>query len=164
MKLSILVAISDNRVIGREGGMPWHLSADLKRFKRLTMGHPLLMGRKTYDSIGRPLPGRTSVVITRQESLDLPKGVLVAHHLDEALRLVAEQDEVFVIGGGEIYEQTLPLATRLYMTRVHARVDGDTYFPTFDSKPWQVVDEERHEPDEKNDYAYSFVTLERKEA
>jgi len=161
MKLSLIVAMSDNRVIGREGGLPWHLSADLRRFKRLTMGHYLLMGRKTFESIGRPLPGRTSVVITRQSDYQVPEGVLLARSLDEALQMVRNEDEVFVIGGGEIYEQTLPLAGRLYVTHVHAVVDGDTYFPPFDQDAWQVVEQSRHEPDEKNAYPYSFITLER---
>lgn len=162
MRLSILVALSDNRAIGREGGLPWRLSADLRRFKRLTMGHCLLMGRKTHESIGRPLPGRVSVVLTRQVDYR-PEGVLVAHDLDEALRLCADRDEVFVIGGGEIFAQTLPLASRLLLTRVHAQIEGDTFFPPFDPNQWQVVEEERHATDAKNDYDYSFVTLERAE-
>lgn len=161
MKLSLIVAMSDNRVIGRAGGLPWHLSADLRRFKRLTMGHFLLMGRKTYESIGRPLPGRTSIVITRQSDYQVPAGVLLARSLEEALQMVRGEEEVFVIGGGEIYEQTLPLAARLYVTRVHAMVEGDTYFPTFDEQAWQIVEHSRHEPDQKNAYPYSFVTLER---
>ena len=164
MKLTILVAMSDDRVIGREGGLPWRLSADLRRFKQITMGHCLLMGRKTYESIGRPLPGRTSVVITHKDHLDVPEGVYVARNFGEALRRVAGQDEVFVIGGGEIYEQALPLASRILMTRVHARVEGDTYFPTFDPDQWRVVEEQRFSADENNAYDYSFLTLDRVEA
>ena len=161
MNVSLIVAMSDDRVIGRDGGLPWHLPADLRRFKQLTMGHYLLMGRKTYESIGRPLPGRTTVVISRQDDLELPEGVLRARSFAEALELAAGEDEVFVIGGGQIYEQALPHATRLLITRVHARIDGDTHFPRFNPDQWRVVQDERHEPDEKNAYEYSFLTLER---
>ena len=160
MKLSIIVAISENNVIGRDGGLPWHLSADLQRFKRLTMGRPIIMGRRTYESIGRPLPGRTSIVVTRQDGYQ-GAGVLIAPGLDQALNIAQTDDEVFVIGGAEIYRQALPRANRLVVTRVHATIDGDVFFPTIDPSLWQLQDEERHEPDDRNDFPFTFQTFER---
>ncbi len=160
MKLSIIVAISENNVIGRDGGLPWHLSADLQRFKRLTMGHPIIMGRRTYESIGHPLPGRTSIVFTRQNDYQ-GAGVLVASSLEQALNIAQTNDEAFVIGGAEIYLQALPRANRLVVTRVHATVDGDVFFPTIDPNLWQLQDEERHEADDRNDFPFTFQTFER---
>lgn len=159
-KLSIIVAMSTNRVIGLNNRLPWRLSADLKRFKSLTLGHTLLMGRQTYQSIGRPLPGRTIVVLTRQKDF-APEGVLVAHSLDEALTL-ATGEEVFIAGGAQIYHQTLPLADRLYLTIIDAPVAGDAYFPAFDESDWQLLSEERHDPSEANPYSYRFLVYERK--
>ena len=153
--LSLIVAIAENGVIGREGDLPWHLSADLRRFKQITMGHHIVMGRKTYESIGRPLPGRTSVVVTRSADYQA-EGVLVARSLDEALTLAAGDEETFIIGGAEIYRQALPLARRIYVTRVHAEIEGDVFFPEFDPSAWKLLEAERHEPDEKNAYPYSF--------
>ena len=163
--LSILVAAAENQVIGRQGDLPWHLSADLQRFKRLTMGHPIVMGRKTYESIGRPLPGRTSIVITRQSDYQAAEGVVVVGSLDEALRhaesLQPPHDEVFVVGGAEIYRSALPRAMRIYLTRVHAVVDGDVTFPALDAKAWRLVEEQGHTADEKNSLDYSFQVFER---
>ena len=155
MKLSIIVAISENHVIGRDGGLPWHLSADLKNFKRLTMGHPIIMGRKTYDSIGRPLPGRTSIVITRQDSYQ-PDGVETVGTIADALKRAEPSDEAFVIGGAEIYRLALPLADRLYVTRVHATVEGDVMFPELDPTEWQLQSAEPHKADEQNDFDFAF--------
>jgi dihydrofolate reductase len=155
MRVSLIVAMSEDRVIGRSGGLPWRLPADLKRFKQLTMGHHIVMGRKTFESLPRMLPGRTSVVITRQPDYQ-PQGALVAHSLDQALQLAAADDEVFVIGGAEIYQLALPHANRIYMTRVHAKVDGDTQFPDFDEDQWTFARNERHARNEKNQYDYSF--------
>jgi len=143
MKISLIVAISENRVIGRNGQLPWHLSADLRRFKQITMGHHIIMGRKTFESIGRVLPGRTSIVVTRQPNYKA-EGVVVAHSINEALRMAAADDEVFIIGGNELYRQVLPAADRMYLTLVRAVVDGDTRFVDLDYADWQLVTREDH--------------------
>jgi dihydrofolate reductase len=163
MRVSIIAALSDNNVIGRNNQVPWRQSTDMKRYKALTMGHHLITGRKTFESVGRPLPGRITVVITRQEGY-APAGVIVVHSLDEALRIAeaAGDEEAFINGGAEIYSQALHRANRMHLTRVHADVEGDTYFPEFDDvSEWQLVDSEHFEADEKNEYPYSFLTYER---
>jgi dihydrofolate reductase len=164
MRLSIIVAMSRSGVIGRGGALPWRLSADLKRFKTLTMGHHTIMGRKTYDSLGRPLPGRTSVIVSRQEQYRPPlnaTGVLVVPSLDEALALAAGDDEPFVIGGGEIFALALPRADRLYVTWIEAAIDGDTYFPTWDASRWRLVAAEPHAADARNEYDTTFCIYDR---
>ncbi|MCA9246988.1 MAG: dihydrofolate reductase [Planctomycetales bacterium] len=165
MKVSILAALSANGVIGRGGDLPWRLSSDLKRFKQRTWGHWIVMGRKTFDSIGRALPGRTTVVITRQADYDAPHGVRVAESLAGALALAAaqQQDEVFIVGGGEIYRQAISLADRMYLTRVDAEIDGDVFFPEFDEQAWIAVEREPHSSDDKNEFPYEFQTLDRTE-
>jgi dihydrofolate reductase len=157
MQLSIIVAVSENGVIGRDGALPWHLGDDLRRFKRLTMGHTLIMGRRTWESIGRPLPGRRIVVVTRQPDYRA-EGVDIAAGVDDALRIAqqAGDNEVIIVGGAEIYAQMLPRATRLYLTRVHADVAGDTRFPDVDWNEWRLVTSEHHDADAKNDFAYNF--------
>jgi dihydrofolate reductase len=162
MIVSLVVAMEEGRGIGRDNRLPWHLSADLYLFKKNTMGHHLIMGRKTYDSIGRPLPGRITIVLTRQPGYAAP-GVRHAHSLDEALELAkqANEDEVFIIGGGEVFIQALPLARRLYLTQVHARVACDTYFPEFDPVEWHIRRECFQPADEQNDYPFTFQMLER---
>ena len=159
--LSLIVAISDNQVIGRDGDLPWHLSADLRRFKRLTMGHHIVMGRKTFDSIGRLLPGRTSIVLTRQAAWS-HDGALSACDLETACQLAGDDPEIFVIGGSQVYQLALPRVDRLYVTRVHATVEGDTHFPEIDPAAWQLEDEEFHEADENNDHDYRFMTYARR--
>jgi len=161
MRLSIIAAMSANRVIGSNNNLPWMLPADLKRFKNLTMGQPMIMGRKTFESIGQPLPGRTTVVITHQTDY-APTGVLVAHSIDQALQMVARDDEVFVAGGAQIYQQMLHRADRLYLTSIHEEFEGDTNFPEFEESDWQLISEEHQEPDEKNPYPYSFLVYEKK--
>jgi dihydrofolate reductase len=160
--VSLIVAMAENRAIGHRGALPWKLSADLARFKRLTTGHHIIMGRKTYESIGRPLPGRTSVVVTRRPDF-AAASCLVAHSLDEALRLARERGEreAFVIGGAEIYRAALPLADRLYLTLVEAHPEADTFFPEFDESEWSRGEEEFVAADERNQYATRFVTLSR---
>jgi dihydrofolate reductase len=158
-RISLVVAHSRNRVIGREGQLPWRLSGDLKRFKQLTMGHHLLMGRKTLESIGRILPGRTSLVLTRQTNYQPPPGCEAARQvgdLDAALALTAQagDDELFVIGGGEIYRLVLPQADRIHLTLVDAEIEGDTTFPELDLARWSLVSDERHPADEKNEFGY----------
>lgn len=160
MRLSIIVAMTRNRVIGRGGGLPWRLPADLQRFKRLTMGHPILMGRKTYASIGRNLPGRTSIVITHKADFRTD-GVLVANSLPDAISLAKGTDEAFVVGGGEIYSQALPLADRMYLTLVETETDGDAVFPNWDPAQWRVVEESWTPADARNPFAMRFQVLDR---
>jgi len=161
MRLSLIVAMSENRVIGRRGQLPWRLSADLRRFKQLTMGHHLIMGRKTWESIGRPLPGRTSLVISRQPDYQAD-GAEVVPDLPQAILRAAGDDEAFVIGGGEIYQQALPLVSRAYLTMIHASVEGDTRFPELEADGWRVLEQSPiQSADEKNDHDYSFLIYER---
>ena len=161
MRLSLIVAMTRTGVIGRRGQLPWKLSADLKRFKALTMGHHLIMGRKTFDSLGRALPGRISVVITRQADRDFPEGVLVAHSQSQAIDLAATDTEPFVIGGGQVFEQAIPRADRLYVTWVEANVEGDVHFPAVDWLQWREVHRDRHSADEKNEYDTTFTIYDR---
>lgn len=160
MRLSIIVAMSRNRVIGRDGGLPWKLSADLQRFKKLTMGHPIIMGRKTFDSIGRILPGRTSIVISRRPDFQ-SEGALTAASLEDAIRVAGTADEVFVIGGGEVYSQALHLADRLYVTAVETVSEGDTFFPELDDRQWRLVEATDHPADAKNSFPLRFLVFDR---
>ena len=157
-RLSLIVAVAKNGIIGRSGQLPWRLSADLIRFKRLTMGHHLVMGRRTFESIGRLLPGRTTVVVTRQSTYEAP-GALVANDLRQALQLAADDDEVFITGGAELYRQALPLVNRIYQTQVHADVEGDVCFPELDESAWHVVSLSHHAIDEKNEFETTFREL-----
>ncbi|MDO7883952.1 dihydrofolate reductase [Hymenobacter cheonanensis] len=164
--VSIVVAAAENNVIGRQGQLPWHLPADLQHFKKRTLGHPIVMGRRTFESIGRALPGRTTIVVTGQPGWPAPAGVLLAHSLPEALALAAQQpggEEICVIGGGEIYREALPATDVVYLTEVHTTVpDGDTFFPALSPTAWREETRTRHAPDDKNSLAYSFVTLRRR--
>jgi dihydrofolate reductase len=163
MKLSILAALSSNGVIGRDNGIPWRQSDDLKRLKKLTTGHHVIMGRVTFDSVGKPLPNRTNIVITRREGLTIPD-VTIVHSLEEAVRIAAAagETEAFVLGGAEIYAQANHRADRMYLTRVHAEVEGDTFFPEFDDvTEWHLTDAEHFEADEKNQYPFSYLTYDR---
>jgi dihydrofolate reductase len=165
MQISIIAAMAENGIIGRGGQLPWHLSADLQRFKRLTMDHTIIMGRKTWESIGRPLPGRRMVVITRQAGYQA-EGVAVVSSLEDALALarVAGDEEAFIIGGAEIYRLALPHADRLYMTLVLAEVEGDTTFPEVDWETWARIDSESVEADADNEFPHLFYVFERCEA
>jgi dihydrofolate reductase len=164
MRVSLIAALSTNNVIGRDNDLPWgRLSTDLKRLKALTMGHHMIMGRKTYDSVGRPLPGRTNVVVTRRTDF-APDGVVVVHSLEDAIQVAekAGDDEAFIAGGAEIFEQSMHRADRMYLTRVHAELEGDTFFPEFDDvSEWHLVDAEHFEADDKNALPFSFLTYER---
>ena len=160
MKISIVVAMAANRVIGRDNQLPWHLPADLKHFKQTTMGKPILMGRKTWESIGRPLPGRTNIVITRDENYDAP-GCVVVHSIEAALQAAAKQDEVMIIGGAEFYRQVLPRTDRIYLTRINEDFEGDTLFPELDSSEWQEAERVDCDADDNNPHSYSFITLDR---
>ena len=141
MKVALIVAMSEDGTIGDKGKIPWHISDDLKRFKRLTMGHPIIMGRKTYESIGKPLPGRTNIVLTRSPDFTAPPGVLKFDSLDAALDHCRQQGEklVFIVGGSEVYRQALPVADKLFITEVHQCVTGDTKFPEYDRNQWIEV-------------------------
>lgn len=158
--LSAIVAMDKNRVIGYQNQMPWHLPADLQHFKRITLGHPIIMGCNTYDSLGKPLPGRLNIVITRRE-LIAPEEVKVVNSLEAALNLVRDVPEVFIIGGQQIFQQSLALVQRLYLTQIEHEFPGDTFFPLLEEKEWSTVNVDVHHVDEKNSYAYTFLTLER---
>lgn len=162
MIVSLIVAAAENDVIGRQNDLPWRLSADLQRFKRLTMGHAVVMGRKTYESIRRPLTGRRMIVVTRQPDYQADSVEFVGD-MQAAVDLAvgSGETELFIIGGAEIFAHFLPRADRLYWTRVHADVDGDVRFPAFNRREWRLVESTRHEADGKNEYPYSFELYER---
>ncbi|MEJ2078959.1 MAG: dihydrofolate reductase [Acidobacteriota bacterium] len=161
MSISIIAAMGTNRVIGRGNGLPWNLPADTRFFKETTRGHPVIMGRKTFDTMGKPLPGRRNIVITRRPHLEIP-GAEVVSSLEAALSLVnVQEEEVFIIGGSEIYEMALAIADRMYLTLIHESFEGDTFFPEFDESDWVVVSRRDHEADERNPHAFSFLTYER---
>ncbi|MEF2523888.1 type 3 dihydrofolate reductase [Vibrio mimicus] len=160
MMISMIAAMADNRIIGKDNQMPWHLPADFAWFKRCTLGKPVIMGRKTYQSIGRPLPGRHNIVISRDESLQID-GVDVVASIDAALAKAGEVDEIMIIGGGSLYAACLPMANKLYITEINAELDGDTQFPAWGSD-WQECYREHYSVDEKNTYAMDFVIFERK--
>ena len=163
MNLSIIVAIGEGNVIGKKNGLPWYLPSDLKHFKTLTNGHVIIMGRKTFESIGKPLPNRMNVVLAREMDYKL-EGCIVAHSLDEALALpeVQNDSEAFIIGGGEIFRQTMDRVQTLYVTEVHHNFEGDVYFPTIDINKWKEVERIRGAEDEKNIYEYYFVVYKKK--
>ena len=162
MIISLIVAMDEQGGIGSAGAIPWHLPADLKRFKTLTMGHHLIMGRKTYQSIGRLLPGRTTIVVTRNPEFQ-PSGSLVCHNLDAALKLAdqREETEAFIVGGGKIYEQAIVFADRLYLTLVHGRFETDVSFPPFNESSWVETERVFHPADERNPFAFTFRVLQR---
>ena len=164
MPVSLIVAVSTNGTIGRDGGLPWYLPADLKHFKRTTMGHHLIIGRRTWEEVGKPLPGRTMVVVTRSRNF-APEGAQVVRSVEEALELAATDDEPFIGGGAQIYRIALArdLVDRIYLTRIHADVDGDTSFPDFDLDEWGLISEEHHDADGKNEFSYSFLIYDRKQ-
>ncbi|MBT7952183.1 MAG: dihydrofolate reductase [Gammaproteobacteria bacterium] len=160
MNISIVVAMSSNSLIGRDGDLPWHLSADLQHFKSITMGKPILMGRKTHESIGRPLPGRENIVLTRNKDYRA-NGCTVINQLNELESRFLDSDELMIIGGAQLYADALEVSKRLFITEVHADLEGDTYFPEFDRGQWREIERQAFKADEKNDFDYSFVVLER---
>ncbi len=162
MRISIIVAMTRNRVIGRDGGMPWHLPADLKRFKELTMGKPIIMGRKTFESLPGVLPGRRHIVISRNPDYR-PAGIEVVGSLDAALAAASDAAEVFVIGGADIFREALPRADRLYITLIDMDIAGDTFFPEFDVAAWREVASSVHVPDQANVQAITFKVMDRKD-
>jgi len=158
--LSMVVAHAENRIIGKDNDMPWHLPADLAYFKKTTLGKPVVMGRKTFESIGRPLPGRQNIVISRDANYQAD-GVDVVSSVDAALATAGDVEEIMVIGGGAIYAHCLPAAQRLYITHIQAEIEGDTQFPEYDLNEWQKVRSEQREADEKNAYNLEFAVYER---
>jgi dihydrofolate reductase len=160
MKLSLIVAVAENGVIGARNGLPWRIPADLKRFKLLTRGHPVIMGRKTYDSIGKPLPERRNIVITRQDGWTAA-GVESVATLEAAIKLCEREPEIFVIGGAQIYALALPHADRLYLTRVHRIVDGDAYFPRWEDQEFRLIQREEHPETADNPLPFSYLDYER---
>lgn len=162
MKISLIVAMAGNRAIGLNNRMPWHLSADLKRFKRITMGHPIIMGRLTFEAIGKPLPGRTNIIVSRNPDYH-QEGCIVADSIQEAIRVgCGLSDEIFIIGGATLYEASLPLADRLYLTQINRDFAGDTFFPEFDINDWIETGKEDITDDAQAGFPYSFINLQRK--
>lgn len=163
MIISAIAAMSSNRVIGVENQLPWHLPADMKYFMRTTRGHHVIMGRKTFESMGVPLKNRTNIIITR-DMFYSASGIMVTHSLREALEIprVHEEQEVFIIGGAEIYKLALPVLDRIYLTEIDLEVEnGDAFFPMFESSEWKIISEEKHDPDIKNQYSYTFKIFEK---
>ena len=160
MKISLIVAMASNRAIGLNNQMPWHLSADLKKFKQITMGSPILMGRKTYESIGRPLPGRTNIIISRNPSYQ-QDNCLVFDNVEKALANCHKYDEIFIIGGASFYEVMLAKADMLYLTQIHKTFDADTFFPEINPQEWKEVARDDITDDQSVDFSYSFIKLER---
>lgn len=158
--VSIIVAMDRNRLIGGDGRLPWHLPADLRHFKQTSLGKPVVMGRKTYESIGKPLPDRTNIVVTRNNEYQAP-GCITSSSLDQAIQSAGNVKELMIIGGADLYRQAFPRATRLYLTRIDAEFEGDSWFPDFDGNEWKVTAKSDHEVDDRNRFPYSFVTLER---
>lgn len=159
--ISAIVAMAENRVIGAKNQLPWHLPADLAHFKSITTGHPILMGRKTYESIGKPLPNRTNIIMTRDPYYQVDHCIVVSS-IDDAIAAASdEHQEFFIIGGAEIYQQLLPSIQRLYLTLIHQEFEGDVYFPELNMSEWEEISRAAHTADEKNVYAYSFIVLER---
>tara|TARA_B100000929_G_C15441911_1_gene398282 strand:- start:611 stop:1096 length:486 start_codon:yes stop_codon:yes gene_type:complete len=161
MRLSIVVAMDDNRLIGKDNGLPWHLPADLAYFKKITTGNSILMGRKTYESIGRALPNRRNIVITRNSEASF-SGCEVVDSIDAALSITKNDNEVMVIGGASLCEQLLPEVTRLYITQIEGKFKGDIFFPEYDKNEWYQVSCESHQPDAINKFVYHFIVMERK--
>src|ERR1700749_4336416 len=160
MIVSQIAAVSENHVIGKNNQLLWHMPEDLKHFKNTTSGHTVIMGRKTFDSVGKPLPRRRNIVITRQQITI--EGCEVVNSIEAALALCAGEDEVFIVGGAEIYKQSLHLTDRIYLTIIHHYFEGDSFFPEIDKAEWKEVSCENFEPDSKNNLHYSFITLKRK--
>jgi len=160
VKLAIIVATDENGLIGRDNDLPWKLSADLQYFRKVTMGKPIIMGRKTHESIGRPLPGRLNIIITSDKNYSA-EGCTVVDSIDAALQACGEVEEAMVMGGASLYKQFLSQADRLYLTQVHASLEGDTWFPDWHKPDWQQISREDHLADDKNEFNYSFLVFER---
>jgi dihydrofolate reductase len=160
-RVSLIVAMAKNRVIGADNKIPWHLPSELKLFKSLTMGHHIVMGRRTYESINRLLPGRTTVIVTRQRDYAVP-GAIVAHSVQEAVEACRGDEEIFVIGGADLFRETLPIVDRIYLTIVDAEPEGDTFMPEFDMSEWSETSAQSVRADDKHAYGYRFAVLDRR--
>lgn len=160
MLLSLIVAVAKDNVIGGDNKLLWHLPADLKHFKNVTMDHSIIMGRKTFESIGKPLPGRKNIVVTRQQDYEA-KGCIVVHNLQQAINGCEKEQETFIIGGADIFRQSIPAADRIYLTRIDQEFDGDVFFPELNFSEWKLVKYVKHHADEKNKYDYSFAEYQR---
>lgn len=160
-ELTIIVATAENNAIGKDNKLIWHLSDDLKRFKQLTSGHHIIMGRKTFESFPKPLPNRTHIVISRQDNYKVPESVILVNSLEDAIDAAKNDPQPFIIGGGEIYKQAMSIANKIELTRVHENFEADTYFPNIDPIQWKEVARSLHDKDENNDYKYSFITYRR---
>lgn len=160
MQIAAIVALSENRAIGIDNKLPWHLPADLRHFKEVTLGKPIIMGRKTYESIGRPLPGRKNIIVTRDKTFSAA-GCDIVHSLSDAIQAASDAEEIFIIGGAQLFAEAMPLVQRLYLTVIHENFKGDTFFPSLNNNEWHETHHEDHEPDEKNIYRYSFITMQR---
>lgn len=161
MKISIIAALGQNNVIGKDNKLPWHLPADFKRFKQLTMGKPIILGSRTFESIGKPLPGRINIILTRNNCSRRPD-VLFASSLEEAVALSQNHEELMICGGASVYKQFLPLATKMYLTLIHQAFQGNVFFPEYNKEEWQEVERIDNEADDDNPYPYSFVVLTKK--
>jgi dihydrofolate reductase len=156
--VTIIAAASENNALGKDNDLVWHLPDDFKRFKTLTTGHYIIMGRKTFESFPKPLPNRTHVIITRQKDYEVPAGCIVVCSLHEALAICPKEEDSFVIGGGQIYKQSIDNVDKIELTRVHTRIDADTFFPIIDLKNWKLIAEEFHAKDEKHKYDFTYLT------
>jgi len=161
MRISIIAAVAKNGVMGKNNSLPWNLPSDMKKFKELTMGKPVIMGRKTFESIGKPLAGRVNIILTRNSDFNA-EGVAIVHSPEEALQLVADHSEAMVIGGESVYGQFLPHASRIYLTKIDSDFDGDSFFPPMDLSSWIEVSRETREPDEKNAHRHTFFVYDKK--
>jgi dihydrofolate reductase len=161
MKLSLIVAMDKNRLIGSNGKLPWHLPGDLRNFKKITLHKPIIMGRKTHESIGKPLPDRKNIIISRNNDYRA-EGCVICHNLEDALKLCAGDEEAIIIGGAEIYLQALDQVDRIYLTEVHAELEGDVYFPEFGRESWDEIIRDDYLADEENEYSFSFFILEKR--
>ena len=161
MIISIIAAMGKNRVIGKGNALPWKLPADMKHFQDITKGKPVIMGRKTFESIGKPLPNRINIIITRDENYKVD-GCIVAHSIDEALKAAGSPEEVMIIGGAQVYKEFLPRANKMYLTLIEADFEGDAYFPKYNVEEWEEIAYEEHERDKDNQYNYRFLVLRRK--
>lgn len=159
--ISLIAAMTHDHCIGKDNRMPWHLPADLKHFKKITLNKPIIMGRRTYESLGRALPDRINIVVTTQESLDAPD-CIVTHSLEEAILFAGNTDEIMIIGGGQLYSEAIKIADRMYLTFIDLNTQGDTFFPKWNENDWREISREVHQKDASNAYDYEFVVLERK--
>jgi len=156
--ITLIAAAAENNALGKDNGLLWHLPDDFKHFKQITTGHYIVMGRKTFESFPKPLPNRTHIIITRQNDYPVPEGCHVVNSLQKAIGICPKDEEIFIIGGGEIYNQSLKIADRIELTRVHASFEADTFFPEIDENEWELISEKLHPKDEKHAYSFTFQT------